>query len=144
VFCTACDYTSATKTNKPKDIEAIVDFSKVDASPYFKVCEELLDEAKTICFRTHIKKYFTKKLQKLALTSDKLIDEKISVMLIINKEGKVRLKELELTPVVSDNFPTIEASIQKIITELPVLYPAIKRGIPVTTEYKLPINITVK
>ena len=63
---------------------------------------------------------------------------------IVDKNGKTTLKELILTDAITENFPDFEISVIEMINELPILYPALKRGIPVATEYKLPINISVK
>jgi hypothetical protein len=41
-------------------------------------------------------------------------------------------------------LPSLKDILKKSVEELPAIYPAIKRGIPVTTVYKLPIRIAVK
>ena len=38
----------------------------------------------------------------------------------------------------------LDSLLQQSVTKLPTIYPAIKRGIPVTTAYKLPIRILLK
>ena len=49
-----------------------------------------------------------------------------------------------LTDEIKTHFPEIYISIKKMVTDLPKLSPALKRGIPVNTEYKLPIHIVVE
>ena len=142
--CISCANFSDKKDTTIASYDTIVNFSKVDASPYFKECEKLLNEAKTNCFRTKIQTYFTDELQKLELTSQESVDEIITVVLLVDKNGNTTLKELALTETVNTNFPGFEASINQMIEDLPKLHPALKRGIPVTTEYKLPINIKVE
>ena len=44
----------------------------------------------------------------------------------------------------TDNEIVLKDILKKSVEELPAIYPAIKRGIPVTTVYKLPIRIAVK
>lgn len=144
ISCTSCNYISSAENNNNQAIDTIIDFTKVDVSPSFKVCEKLLDEAKTNCFRINIKQYFIKKLRNLSLTADKQINEKIDVVLTVDEKGLVSLKELFLTDEIVVHFPEIESSINEMVKNIPKLSPALKRGIPVNTEYKLPIHIIVE
>jgi len=144
VSYTSCKNNLSPKKNNLQELDTIVDFSKVDVSPYFKVCEKLLDEAKTKCFRANVQKYFTKELKKLELISNEGINETISVILLVNKKGEISLKELIVSDTINDSFPNFEASIHQMVLDIPTLYPALKRGIPVATQYNLPINIIVE
>ncbi len=144
ITCTSCTNGLSSKTNTLQGLDTIVDFSKVDVSPYFKICEKLLKKEKTHCFRTNIQLYFIKKLKKLELSSEQSINEMITVVLLVDKKGKTSLQELTLTDNITVNFPDFENEIHQMVDDLPQLYPALKRGIPVTTEYKLPINIKVQ
>ena len=67
IVCSSCNYFSL-ETNKPtlQEIDSIIDFSKVDVSPSFKVCDKLIDEAKTNCFRTNMHQQMTKNLKNVA------------------------------------------------------------------------------
>lgn len=141
---TSCKRNIDASTDDLQVLDTIVDFSKVDVSPYFKICEKLLKEEKNKCFRLNIHKYFTQELKKLELTSKESINENIAVILLVDKKGNLSLKELHVSENITTMFPDLEASIIQIIERLPQLYPALKRGIPVTTEYNLPINIIVE
>lgn len=144
IICTSCTNGLFSKKQTEQELDTIVNFSKVDVSPYFKICEKLLDKEKIHCFRTNTQLYFTKKLKKLELSSEQSINETITVTLLVDKNGSATLKEVILTDVITTNFPGFEESVIEMINSLPKLYPALKRGIPVATEYKLPINITVE
>lgn len=142
--CTSCTSSSFSKSNTDQTLDTIIDFTKVDASPSFKICERLLNDAKTACFRLNIQKYFIEKLQELSLTAEDHINETVYVVLKVDEKGKVSLKKLILTDVIASHFPEMNISIKKMVMDLPKLSPALKRGIPVTTEYKLPIHIVVE
>ena len=141
---TSCKRNLTSDGDNLQELDTIVDFSKVDVSPYFKVCEKLLEEAKIKCFRSNIQKYFKEELKKLELSSKESINENLHVILLVSKKGDLTLKKLIVSDKVLDAFPEIEEHIQQITTNLPKLYPALKRGIPVTTEYNLPIHIVVE
>ena len=144
ISCTSCTNTLSSKTDTSQELDTIVDFSRVDVSPYFKACEKLLDASRTRCFRIKIQKYFTKELKELELSSNETINETISVILLVDKNGKVSLKELIVSDIITNNFPNFKEAIHQMVIHMPKLHPALKRGIPVATEYKLPINITVE
>lgn len=140
VFCTSCDYISSSKKEK-QPLDTIIDFTKVDVSPSFSICNELLDEAKTNCFRENMYKQMTKKMYDFSFATEETIDETITVVLLINNKGTVSLQVIECSDFIKDEIPDLQYYIESSIQNLPKLSPAIKRGIPVATQYKLPIRI---
>lgn len=140
----SCNYFSP-KSNKPDSVlDTIINFTKVDVSPSFKVCDKLLDEAKTNCFRLNIHQQITKHLKKVIVVFEEDINETIvNVILTINNKGKITLKEILTTDAFITTNTSLEEELVEAIRKLPTLSPAIKRGIPVETEYTLPIKIKV-
>lgn len=138
-LCVSCNYFSSNKNTH--DLNGIINFSKVDASPSFKICKDLIDDEKTACFRTNIHQQLTKNLETTCFILEEEINETITVVLLIDKKGKVSLQELKVTELKQSELPNLEACIKKAIDGLPNLHPAIKRGIPVATQYWLPIKI---
>ena len=88
IFCTSCTYFSSTQNNRnptENSLDTIVDFSSVDVSPSFSVCDSLLEKTKkTNCFRTTIHQLITKKLSDNQLTSEDFIDEIIISLVVSN------------------------------------------------------------
>jgi len=126
---------------KSKAIDTIIDFSTVDVSPSFKACETLLENEKTECFRSNIRQKFTGALRSYTLMTDKTIDENLNVILFIDKQGEMSLKEIQSSQLLLETLPELSKSIKEVIVSMPKLYPATKRGIPVATEYNMPIRI---
>ena len=119
-----------------------IDYSSVDSSPSFKVCDSIIDKAKkTICFRTTIREEISKSLAKYSIKVKKPVDETIVVTITIQSNKQVKLSKLEASDSLLLEISDLKEMIEKSIDELPEIYPAIKRSIPVTTEYKLPIRI---
>ncbi|MEN8857902.1 MAG: hypothetical protein ABF260_07540 [Flavobacteriaceae bacterium] len=119
-----------------------IDYSSVDSSPSFKVCDSIIDKAKkTICFRTTIREEISKSLAKYSIKVKKPVNETIVVTITIQSNKQVKLSKLEASDSLLLEISDLKEMIEKSIDELPEIYPAIKRSIPVTTEYKLPIRI---
>ncbi|WP_075341057.1 energy transducer TonB [Tenacibaculum agarivorans] len=145
IVCFSCDYISG-KVNTSDSIanDTIVDFSTVDVSPWFKECSELLEDEKTNCFRTNVREKFTEELKLHDISSEQFINEVVTVILIIDKEGNMQVQDIDLSELIQEQIPQLPDVLDDIVANMPKLYPAIKRGIPVTTQYKLPINIKTK
>ena len=144
ISCASCKNDSFIFNRNTQAIDTVVNFKTVDVSPYFKVCENLLGEAKTKCFRVNIHQKLTKELK--LLTSDFKEEElvELNVVLSIDNKGVISLKEIEYFNDVYKEASFLREEILIAIKQMPQLYPALKRGIPVATEYKLPIRIVPK
>lgn len=119
-----------------------IDFGSVDSSPSFKVCDSIIDkEKKTSCFESTFRTNIFSSLAKNSIKVKKEIDETIIVSITIQSNKKVKLSSIKVSKKLSEQIPNLKEMIEKSIQDLPEIYPAIKRGIPVTTEYKLPIRI---
>lgn len=142
LLCFSCDYFSFEKNKNEEKLDMNIDYSSVDSSPSFKVCDSIIDKAKkTFCFRTTIREEISKSLAKYSIKVKKPVDETIVVTITIQSNKQVKLSKLEASDSLLLQISTLKEMIEKSIDELPEIYPAIKRSIPVTTEYKLPIRI---
>ena len=146
IFCTSCNKLSVLNKTKPiKALDTIVDFSSVDTSPSFKICDSIIEKTKkTTCFRTTIHKKISDELLQHKLTIKDSISEIVFVDLIISSKGKFVLDEIQSPENIKKELPQLDSLLKGSVAKLPVIYPAIKRGIPVTTKYRLPIRIQLK
>lgn len=142
--CVSCSYFSSETKKELQQLDTIINFSKVDTSPSFKNCTELIDQEKTNCFRENIHKKITNSLRFFSFSAKESINETIIVFLLIDEKGEVSLQKIESSDFVKKEIPDLLLSIKSSIDSLPTLQPAIKRGIPVATQYKLPIQIRSK
>jgi len=141
IFCFACEEKSEKSKFQNSSFHTVVNFSTVDTSPVFKNCEKLLDDEKTECFRLTMQEKFVEVLSEKSFVTKESIEETITVILLITKDGKVKMKAIESSEIIQNQLPELSTIIEDIIATMPKLYPATKRGIPVATEYQLPINI---
>jgi len=140
-FC-SCDYFSFERKKTPQELDTIVDKSSVDVFPSFSVCDSIIDkEKKTHCFRETIHKEITQSLSEEKIRVKKPVDETIEVIIIVHADHKLVLKSLKASEHIISIIPDIEDRIKKSIQTLPKVHAAIKRGIPVTSEFKLPIRV---
>jgi hypothetical protein len=145
IFITSCDNFSFSKNKNMQLLDTIVNFSSVDTSPSFKVCDSIIDkQKKTNCFRTTIHQKIGAELQKHQFVIKDSIAEIVYVVLRINSEGTLFLEAIESPEAIRNQLPKLDSILKVSITKIPKMYPAIKRGIPVTTKYRLPIKIQLK
>ncbi|MDP2542631.1 MULTISPECIES: hypothetical protein [Tenacibaculum] len=141
LLCSSCDFFSYPKKNSAQALDTIVDFTKVDISPSFYKCKDLLDEAKANCFRKEIHRRITTKLKQHNFVTKNSLDEEVLIDILINKEGEFVLVELTTPDTVTNQLPELDSIVKLAIEKLPRISPATKRGIPVVTKYQLPIKI---
>ncbi|WP_435264203.1 hypothetical protein [Tenacibaculum sp. nBUS_03] len=150
IFCivlfsiVSCDYFSFTRKNNNQYIDTIINLSKVDVSPSFEKCKELDSNTKNECFRSEIQANIARSLSEIDFIVDEDIDEVIYVHLVINNYGTVQLKDIEASNIVLEKLPALDSLLKVSVKKLPKIFPAIKRGIPVTTQYTLPVKIAIK
>jgi len=64
--------------------------------------------------------------------------------LIIDSKGKIQYEKMDTSEIIKNQLPELDSVLSASIQKIPAIYPAIKRGIPVTTKYTLPIRIQLK
>ena len=70
--------------------------------------------------------------------SDILID------LLIDAEGRFKLKKITASNKINKQLPQLDSVLKSVIKKLPIIIPAFKRGMPVVSQYQLPIKIAIK
>ena len=145
IFCTSCDKFPFPKKNQLPVLDTVINFNEVDFSPSFAVCDSLVEkDAKFACFRTNIHQKIGEELQKKVLTIKDSVDEIVIVHLLIDAKGILKLEQIEASEVIMEQLPTLDSLLAISIQNIPKIYPAIKRGIPVKTKYILPIRVQFK
>ena len=144
-FITSCDKLSFLKSEKIQALDTIVDFASVDTSPSFKECDSIIDKhQKSNCFRTTIHQKIGAELQKHQFIIRDSISEIVYVDLLINSKGKIVIEAMASSEEIRIQLPELDSVLRISVDKIPNVYAAIKRGIPVTTKYRLPIKIQLK
>jgi hypothetical protein len=141
---TSCEFFNLKKKSQLQEVDTIIDFSSVDVFPTFEACKSFIDKAKkTDCFRNTIHKHISESLAKHKIQVKNPVKETINVVVLINNKGKVAIQKITTSDVLKKQIPAIDSLITASLQSLPMLFPATKRGIPVTTQYQIPIEINV-
>lgn len=149
-FVSSCDKLSFSNKDSNQVMDTLVDFTSVDFtsvdfSPSFKVCDSLIDKSKkSDCFRHTIHQKIGVELQNFSLVIKDSIDEVVYVDILINSKGNIILKKITSSQNIKQQLPQLDSLLKLSVKKISSIRPAIKRGIPVSTEYKLPIRILVK
>ena len=143
MFITSCEYLSYKKPTQvaiPK-MDSI-DYSKIDDYPVFPECDSIPSQDKQrICFQMEMSKYIYLALSELNINANTTFNDTIIVKIVVDNVGKTRLSSIQKTVKITQNLPKLDSILNAGLQELPLLQPAIKRGIPVSAEFSLPIII---
>ena len=143
ILCfSSCDYFSFERKKNVQELDTIVDRSSVDTFPSFGVCDSIIDkEKKANCFRETIHREISTQLSQEQIKVKKPIDEIVNVIITVQANDQLNLRSFKASDSLLAMIPDLKERVTKSIQKLPKVRAAVKRGIPVTSEYKLPIRI---
>lgn len=145
VILSSCDKFTFKNNNNLQNLDTFVDFSSVDTYPSFKICDTIIDKnEQTNCFSHTLHKKIAAELLLHPFIVKDSIAEVVYVAILINSRGIISLENIESSKEIKKQLPSLDSVLQISIAQLPAISPAIKRGIPVTTKYRLPIKIQLK
>ncbi len=145
ILLTSCDKFSLTKSKNIQPLDTVVNFTAVDTYPSFKNCDAIIDKVeKQNCFRNTIHTKIGEELLKHTFTLQDSVNETVLVNLIIDKNGVINFESLQSSKKIQEQLPLLDSLVEASVKSLEKIYPAIKRGIPVTTKYQLPIKIKLE
>ena len=147
LILTSCNYFNIKKTSTEailKEELQTFNWNEVDAYPSFSVCDSIEGNSeKQVCFSMVLTTHILEALKKDSIIVTQDINDTIKLEFQISELGILKLKSAKIDSVTSEEIPNLESLITTSLDSLPRIYPAIKRGQQVTTEFKLPIVIKV-
>ena len=131
-----------TKISKQKTIEQPINYKSIDAYPLLPECVNITNRIlQKDCFYNKITSRIKNTLDNNFLTFSNDIQETVLVIINVNANGKTSVTSINLSDKIKENIPKLDSLIRVSVNKLPVLQPAIKTGIPVASEFTLPIMI---
>lgn len=128
-----------------EEVQAM-NWEEVDVYPVFKECEELAEVDQLACFISSLHSKITNAVQRYAdiysIDDLKRIDLQIEVSK--EKELSFSIKDKDSLSELSTDTQSLEAYIQEGLDSIQVVAPALKRGVPVTTVFALPIIFSLE
>jgi hypothetical protein len=128
-----------------KELNAI-NWNVVDELPSFSSCDSVVDKAqKKQCFFDYLTQLIQQKLSVDTLSVLYPQLDTIDVKVTISPDSTM-VFEPQITDTLSYNTTKIDSILKARLVDFPAVHPAIKRGIPVKTQFVLPVilNITAK
>tara|TARA_R110002074_G_scaffold122612_9_gene257427 strand:- start:61648 stop:62124 length:477 start_codon:yes stop_codon:yes gene_type:complete len=119
-----------------------IDWNTVDSYPFFYTCDEAASKTEQkICFEETLISHFQETLNDFEFTLTDKESEMASVIFVIDTMGRINVTEIEKDASVLIQMPEFDGVITQSLKNLPKLAPALKRGIPVNTKYRIPVQL---
>lgn len=140
---TSCDWFSSKEEKVQKLVEEElkgIDWNDVDQYPLFAACDETASKVdQKTCFESNILLHFSTVLQDFEFVMDEEVNDTIYVDFLTDHEGVITVLEVEKNEVLTAQIPEFEAIVTQSLKTLPPVAPALKRGIPVSAKFRIPI-----
>ena len=121
----------------------LVDITEVDAYPAFPRCTAITERAlQKDCFEAEITSVFQDKLSEQTYTVTQDINDPVWIDLIIDTKGKVCIDSLHINAMTRLEIPELPIVINEVLQDFSIAKPAIKKGNPVKTKFRLPIILS--
>ncbi|MFS4466798.1 hypothetical protein [Maribacter sp. 2210JD10-5] len=150
VFCSlvSCQFFESKEKRTQEIINAKlqqIDWNTVDSYPLFADCDETVSKTnQRICFEDKLTSHFESALNEFEFTVKEDTDPLVMVIFVVNAEGKIIIKNIEKDPAITKQMPEFDGIISQSLKNLPTIAPALKRGIPVSTKFRIPIHLNTK
>lgn len=143
LFLTSCDYFFPKQNPKnTSNIDTVIDFTKVDVFPLFPECKDIpsLDRQK-ICFQIKMAEHIQALIKSGNFKTPTQNNDTLLVSLKVLQNGKTQIVSVKSSSKNTVYEHLLDSILQLQIDSIPTLQPALKRGMPVTTQFELPVII---
>lgn len=119
-----------------------IDWNNLDTYPSLETCENTSTKSnKKQCFENEISKHIFEVLASHEVSLKDSIREELELKIFISNRGKASLDKILISEELKNQIPDLEIWLNEAVLSLPKIYPAEKRGIPVSSNFKLPLVI---
>ena len=143
----SCNYLNVKKTSTEEILNEELqtfNWNEVDEYPTFSACDSIDSKVeKQECFYKKISKHIATHLENQHFVVVNTVEDTIRLTFTISENGNPTITALEISDATLNELPEIKSQLINSITTLPEIYPALKRGQQVKTEFILPIIVKV-
>ena len=147
IMLTGCEYFNVKKTSSEtilKEELKTFNWNEVDEYPTFSTCDSVISKQnKKHCFEQGLSTQIGIFLQNESIVVTQDINDTIDLEFQVSEKGILKLLSTKIDSLTIRQIPNIKTLLAKSLDSLPRIFPAIKRGQQVSTEFKLAIIITV-
>ncbi|ALJ05950.1 hypothetical protein APS56_12765 [Pseudalgibacter alginicilyticus] len=148
---TSCEYFGEYFNVKKTSSETILNeelqtfnWKEIDAYPTFSSCDSSVTKMESErCFERTLTSHITNYLQKEIIVVTQDVNDTILLDFQVSEAGVLSLLNSKIDSITLKEIPNIEKLLVLSLDSLPKVFPAIKRGQQVKTQFKLPVIITV-
>ncbi len=145
LLATSCQFFETEKVSSEeiyKEEMQTIDWKDVDRYPSFSNCENKLEKPEQKeCFINTITSNLYKSISSEKMVSVREVYDTVKVNFEVSKTGELSILEIKMDTVLQKEFPNLEKWLLQSIDSLQPVAPAYKRGIPVKTQFTLPVII---
>ena len=147
-FCiSSCDYFDKKKVNAEDLLNQELNtfnWNEVDVYPSFAACDSSdVKEERKHCFENTLSSYIFKHLSKQNIIVSEVIDDTLKMKIEISDQGILNILSIDNSKIIQKLIPNIDSLLIASLDSLPKIFPAIKRGQQVKTQFELPVIIKV-
>jgi hypothetical protein len=143
----SCNYLDRKKVNSQdivKEELQTFNWNEIDVYPSFKTCEILNSKLESKqCFETTLITHITNKLSNEVIVVTENVEDTVKVKFHVSETGNLSVLDIKTKEATKAQMPNLNSLILQSLDSLPKIFPAIKRGQNVKTEFTLPIVIQV-
>ena len=119
-----------------------INWNDVDQYPLFESCAESISkEEQRICFEDELLKHFSSTLNDFEFILNEDVGDTIYVDFLVERDGSITVVDIEDQQIVQEQIPEFDAIITQSLKSLPAIEPALKRGIPVSAKFRIPLEL---
>lgn len=145
---TSCDWFTSKEEKTQKLVNEVmqgIDWNDIDQYPLFDNCDETVSKAgQRECFETTLLSHFSSTLSEFDFELDVGINDTVNVDFLMDKDGSISVLEVEKNAVIQAQIPEFNTIIAHSLKSLPSVAPALKRGIPVSAKFRIPIVLSTR
>lgn len=143
--CTSCQFFETEKISSGTFYEAeikTIDWKNVDRYPAFVTCDTLSEkDQQKSCFEREIAYQLQQSMTAQGVRSLQDLNDTIVLSFAISEKAQISILQMQIDSLLQQEFPHLKDSLKYSIDALQLVAPAYKRGIPVKTQFTLPIVV---
>ena len=144
-LATSCQFFDTEKVSSEeiyKEEMGTIDWKDVDRYPSFSNCENKLEKPEQKeCFINTISSHLYQSISHENMVAVREVYDTVKVNFEVSSNGQLSILEIKMDTLLRREFPNLETWILLSIDSIQPVAPAYKRGIPVKTQFTLPVII---
>lgn len=142
-FMSSCTYFETKKISSEVFLEEeinSINWKDVDQYPVFAPCEHLVDKSnQKLCFESTLTTRIHSFINSKHMVTHRDLNDTVKVGFLITKTAEISVTNIIIDSILGATLPQLENWLVESMDSIKVIAPAYKRGIPVNTEFTLPI-----